>query len=133
MSTGIFFRNCKYKVIDLSAAKEFYSKSFGVKPYFDEPTWVVFHIHNYELWLEPDNLNGESVYEATNSFNEPSDHKTLTHWTVENVHETCYRFKELGGAIFKVPKKEGPFTDAIVVDPWNNKLGLHSKLPLKDY
>ena len=68
MSTGIFFRNCRYKVIDLSAAREFYSKSFGVKPYFDEPTWVVFQIHDYQLWLEPNDLEAESVFEATNTF-----------------------------------------------------------------
>ena len=126
MSTGIFFRNCSYKVIDLSAAREFYSKSFGVKPYFDEPTWVVFQIHDYQLWLEPNDLEAESVFEATNTFYKPSDYKNLTHWIVDDVQEICNRFKELGGAIFKPPKKDGPFIDAIVVDPWNNKLGLHS-------
>ena len=30
--------------------------------------------------------------------------------------------KELGGSLFKSPKKYGPFTHAIVVDPWGNKL-----------
>src|SRR5688500_9398510 len=124
MSTGtIVFGDCRYKVLDLSAAKKFYSKSFGVKPYFDEPTWVVFQIHDYQLWLEPENLKGESVYEATNSFYKPSEHKKLTFWTVEDVQEICNRFKELGGTIFKAPKKSGSFTNAIVKDPWSNKLG----------
>ena len=127
MFTGaIVFGSCRYKVADLSAAKEFYSKCFGVKPYFEEPTWVVFQIHDYQLWLEPDNLTGESVYEATNYFYKASKREGLIFWAVEDVYETCKRFQELGGTILKAPKKTGPFTDAIVNDLWSNKLGLHS-------
>ena len=127
MSTGgIFFGDCRYKVSDLPAAKEFYSKSFGVKPYFDEPAWVIFQIHDYQLWLEPDNLTEESVYESSNRYYELSKHRMLTHWIVTDVQEICNRFKELGGTIFKAPHKNGPFIEAIVKDPWSNKLGLHS-------
>jgi lactoylglutathione lyase len=126
MSTGtIAFGDFRYKVSDLSAARNFYSRCFGVKPYFDEPTWVVFEIHNYQLWLEPDNLI-ESIYETTNPFYELSKDRKLTYWAVENVEEICNRFRDLGGVILKVPKKDGPFTDALVKDPWNNELGLHS-------
>ena len=121
----IYFGDCRYKVLDLSAAKEFYSKSFGVDPYFDEPTWVVFQIHDYQLWLEPANLI-ESVYDTTNSLYKPSNNKELTYWVVENVQEICNRFKDMGGAILKAPNKNGSFTDAIVKDPWSNELGLHS-------
>jgi lactoylglutathione lyase len=127
MSTGaIAFGDCRYKVSDLSAAKAFYSKAFGVQPYFEEPTWIIFQIHDYQLWLEPDNLSGESVYESANPFSELSKHKMLTFWAVDDVNAICNRFKELSGTIFKTPKKEGPFTHAIVIDHWSNKVGLHS-------
>lgn len=128
MSAGtVAFRDCRYKVSDLQAAKEFYSRSFGLKPYFDEPTWVIFQIHDYKLWLEPDNLTEESVYESVNPGYVPSRH-ILTYWIVQDVHEIAIRFRNFGGIIFKAPKKDGPFTVAIVKDPWGNKLGLHSKI-----
>jgi extradiol dioxygenase family protein len=132
MSAGfIQFGNCRYKVPDLSAAKMFYCKSFGVTPYFDEPTWVVLQINDYQLWLEPDDLTEDSVYESTDPFYNPASKQTKpTFWVVANVQEICNRFKELGGTIFKAPKKDGPFTYAIVNDPWGNKVGLHSRLPL---
>lgn len=129
MASGtIVFGNCRYKVSDLSVAKEFYSKSFGLNPYFDEPTWVVFQIHDYQLWLEPENLTGESVYEATDSFYKQSKQIKLTFWAVEDVQAICNRFKQLGGTLNKSPKKNEPFTYAVVEDPWGNKLGLHSIL-----
>ena len=129
MSTGaIAFGDCRYKVSDLSAAKAFYSKAFGVQPFFEEPTWILFQMNDYQLWLEPDNLSGESVYESTDPFYEISKHRMLTFWAVNDVNATCNRFKELGGTISKAPKVEGPFTNAIVIDPWSNKLGLHSKI-----
>jgi len=66
MSTSnIAFGDCRYKVADLLAAKDFYARAFAVPPYFDEPTWVVFQIHTYQLWLEPDNLTADSVYDST--------------------------------------------------------------------
>ena len=129
MSTGtIVFGDCRYKVPDLQAAKKFYSKSFKIKTYFDEPTWIVFLIHDYQLWLEPNNLTGESAYESSNPFYKPLKQIRLTFWVIEDVLATCNRFKELGGNLFKAPKRNGPFTDAIVEDPWGNKLGLHSIL-----
>jgi hypothetical protein len=123
---GIFFGDCRYKVPDLSAARLFYSTCFRVKTYFDEPEWVIFQIHKYQLWLEPQNLTEESVYESTNSWYDPSKDTRLTSWIVDDVQEICKRFKELGGSIFKKPKKDGPFIHAIVKDPWGNTLGLHS-------
>jgi len=132
-ATGTFaFGDGRYKVSDLSAAKEFYSKAFGLTTYFDEPTWVVFQIHDYPLWLEPDNLTGESVYEATDHFYKPSEPVKLTFWSVKDVQAICNRFKELGGTLYKSPNRNGPFIYAIVEDPWGNKLGLLSKL-FKDH
>lgn len=51
METGaIHFGDWRYKVPDLLVGKVFYSKCFGVQPYFDEPEWVVFEIKDYKLW-----------------------------------------------------------------------------------
>jgi len=57
-----------------------------------------------------------------------SKHKSLTFWAIEDIKQVCQRFKELGGTVFRAPKKDGPFTSATVEDPWGNKLGLHSIL-----
>jgi predicted enzyme related to lactoylglutathione lyase len=128
MSTAVNFGNCRYKVADLSAAKEFYSGCFGVEPNFDEPTWVVFEIQDYQLWLEPDSTTEESVYETTDPFYKNANQIRLNFWLVKDVQEICKRFKQLGGTILKAPGKDGPFTKAIVKDPWSNTLGLHSYL-----
>lgn len=127
-ASTITFGNCRYKVPNLSAAKDFYAKAFDAKPYFDEPTWIVFQINDHQLWLEPDDLIGESVFETTDPFYRSSKHSKLIYWAVEDVHVICNRFRELGGTIYKPPKKNGPFTDAIAEDPWGNQLGLHSEL-----
>jgi len=127
-TSNVVFGDWRYKVSDLSAAKEFYSRCFGVAPYFDEPTWVVFGIQNYNLWLEPDTLTIESVYESTHPFYKPSNPVRLNFWQVEDVKVVCDRFKALGGTILKAPGKHGPFTAAVVKDPWSNTLGLHSNL-----
>ena len=126
MFADINFGDGRYKVSNLEAAKEFYARAFGVEPYFDEPTWVIFQIHDYKLWLEPDDMKEESVYEST-SILKPSRH--LIHfWMVEDVQKIADQFRKLGGTIVKAPKRDRSFTVAIVKDPWNNKLGLHSKL-----
>lgn len=106
-SGAIVFGNCRYKVSDLLAAKDFYSKAFGSKPYFDEPTWVVFQIHDCQLWLEPDNLTEESVYETTNSFYKSSKQIKLTFWSVPDVQAICNQ--RTGWKPFQVTEKVWTF------------------------
>ena len=43
-----------YHVTDLAAAKAWYTRAFGVAPYFDQPFYVGFDIGGYELGLNPD-------------------------------------------------------------------------------
>src|SRR5256885_11216104 len=47
-------RTVIYHVSDLQRAKTWYADAFGVKPYFDEPFYVVFNIGGFELGLDPD-------------------------------------------------------------------------------
>ena len=42
-------RTTIYKVGDINKAKEWYSKAFGVQPYFDQPFYVGFNIGGFEL------------------------------------------------------------------------------------
>jgi len=126
-SNTIVLGNCRYWVSDLAVAKEFYSRSFDLSPHFDEPTWVVFEVHDFELWLEPHNLMGESVYEKTDSFHSATQRADLTYWIVKDVPSTCDRFIKFGGKLLELPRVIGPVTVAIVEDPWGNKLGLYSE------
>jgi hypothetical protein len=57
-------RTAIYKVGDIEAAKQWYTKAFGTAPYFDQPFYVGFNIEGYELGLQPDAsaiAKGESV------------------------------------------------------------------------
>lgn len=126
-SEPIHFASQRYKVNDLHSAKQFYSLAFGMKPYFDEPTWVVFEIENYQLWLEPDDPWIESVYDQTDHLLKDSRIDKITFWAVEDVEMICKRFTDQGGSIERSPTSDGPFTIAVVQDMWGNKIGLHSR------
>lgn len=45
-------RTTIYKVNDIAEAKAWYSKVFGVDPYFDEPYYVGYNIGGYELGIQ---------------------------------------------------------------------------------
>ncbi len=46
-------RTVIYHAPDLEAAKTWYTRAFGVAPYFDEPFYVGFEIGGFELGLHP--------------------------------------------------------------------------------
>lgn len=47
---------------DLASAKAWYSKAFGISPYFDEPFYVGFNIGGYELGLQREETpKGENI------------------------------------------------------------------------
>lgn len=47
-------RTVIYKVPDLARAKAWYSATFGIARYFDEPFYVGFNVGGFELGLDPD-------------------------------------------------------------------------------
>jgi predicted enzyme related to lactoylglutathione lyase len=47
-------RTVIYKVPDLARAKAWYSATFGIAPYFNEPYYVGFNVGGFELGLDPD-------------------------------------------------------------------------------
>ena len=107
-------RTVIYKVSDLEQAKAWYSKAFGVSPYFDEPSYVGFNIGGYELGLLPSNM--------------PSESKTAnisTYWGVEEIEKEVARLVDLGAVEFEKPTNVGgPIMVAMVKDPWGNAIGL---------
>jgi predicted enzyme related to lactoylglutathione lyase len=106
-------RTCIYRVSDIQQGKQWYTKAFGMEPYFDEPFYVGFNIAGYELGLQPEEpttVKGESVF---------------TYWGVKDVSEEYKRLLEMGASAFEAPAEVGGgIIVAAVKDPWNNVLGI---------
>ncbi len=113
MSTFHGLRTLIFKVPDLKAAKEWYTKIFGVGPYFDEPFHVGFEIGGYEFGLQP--LEGELAAGA----------RVSTYWGVDDVRAVYEKLIAAGATPFEEPVEVG---DGIVVasvqDPWGNVFGM---------
>ena len=106
-------RTCAYMVPDLDAAKQWYIKAFGTKPYFDEPFYVGFNIGGYELGLMPTEKKEEGLPE-----------NILMYWGVENVQAVFDSFIKLGAEPHEEPHSVGePLIVASVRDPWGNVIG----------
>ena len=106
----IGLRTAKYAGPDLQAAKEWYIKATGVKPYFDEPFYVGFEIGGYELGIVPDGKPGDSG---------------IAYWGVADAHAAHKKLLSLGAT------PDEPITDVgegiligSVKDPFGNVLGI---------
>lgn len=104
-------RTTIYKVPNLIEAKDWYSKAFQTKPYFDEPYYVGFNIGGYELGLLPEEVvKGENV---------------LSYWGVEDIQATFDHLISVGALVHEAPHSVGePLLVATVKDPWDNIIGL---------
>jgi predicted enzyme related to lactoylglutathione lyase len=102
------------KVTDLAKAKTWYTKVFGVQPYFDEPFYVGFNVGGFELGLDPDT-----------SDQKPGPGGSVTYWGVASMDATVQRLKEGGVKLRSEPREVG---DGIIVaaieDPFGNVIGL---------
>lgn len=107
-------RTAVYKVNDLVAAKEWYSKAFNTTPYFDEVFYVGFDIEGYELGLVPDEEIG--LQKSSN---------VVIYWGVDNIQEEFDRLLNLGATPFENPENVGgELMVATVRDPWSNVIGI---------
>jgi predicted enzyme related to lactoylglutathione lyase len=116
MNSSLFLglRTTIYKVSDITTAKKWYAKIFGVEPYFDEPFYVGFNIAGYELGLQPE--------ENPNSAKEGG---VVSYWGVENVDDVFKLFLSNGATSFENPAEVGGgIIVATVKDPWNNLVGI---------
>lgn len=103
-----------YHVPDLLEAKSWYTKAFGVEPYFDEPFYVGFSIAGYELGLVPE--EGESRAGSGGG---------LAYWGVADAEQAVARLIELGaGSHEAVQDVGGGVKVASVLDPYGNVLGI---------
>jgi len=115
MKTEILgLRTCAYLVADLKEAKDWYSKAFDAKPYFDEPFYVGFNIGGYELALMP---QAESPASKSESL--------LTYWGVNDIQAVYNKLIDLGAISHEEPKNVGgELMVASVKDPWDNIIGI---------
>jgi predicted enzyme related to lactoylglutathione lyase len=102
-----------YSVADIVAAKEWYIKATGIKPYFDEPFYVGFDINGFELGLDPN-------YSAGGTGNQ-----TVSYWAVDDTEAASKKLVEIGGILIQ-PRTNvgGEIHVAIVADPFGNHIGL---------
>lgn len=107
-------RTTIYKVSDLDAAKEWYSKAFGTPPYFDEPFYVGFNIGGYELGLLPESTPPE-----------PKGENVLSYWGVDDIDATLDHLMGLGASLYEKPTNVGgELVVAAIRDPWENIVGI---------
>ena len=114
MKTKILgLRTAAYLVTDINAAKDWYSKAFGVTPYFDEPFYVGFNIKGYELGLLPEEgstSKGDNV---------------MSYWGVDNIQKAYEHLINLGATNHEKPTNVGgELMVASVFDPWQNVIGI---------
>ena len=107
-------RTVIYKVGNITVAREWYSKVFLARPYFDEPFYIGFNIAGYELGLQPED---EAVTGKTES--------VITYWGVNDITGEYNRMLGLGAAEHEAPQNVGgEIMVASLKDPWGNIIGL---------
>jgi predicted enzyme related to lactoylglutathione lyase len=108
-------RTVKYDVADIAKAKEWYTKVFGVEPYFDQPAFYVgYNIGGYELGLTPEPKAGTK--------REPAG---VAYWGVEDAHAAYKRLIELGATpVSDVQDVGGGILVGEVRDPFGNVIGV---------
>jgi predicted enzyme related to lactoylglutathione lyase len=103
-----------YKVTDLAKAKAWYSKLFGIEPYFDEPFYVGFNVGGFELGLDPDV-----------SDQKPGAGGSVTYWGVPSMDEAMASLKKNGAKIHSDAREVGEgIKVASLEDPFGNVVGL---------
>jgi lactoylglutathione lyase len=114
MKSIIGLRTVLYFVPDISAAKKWYSDSFGIEPYFDEPYYVGYEIGGYELGLHPIEKQQGGMSGV------------IAYWAVDNVHEMYHKLINDHGAKSNEEPTDvgGGIIIASVNDPWGNPIGI---------
>lgn len=107
-------RTVIYKVPDLARAKAWYSETFEIAPYFDEPYYVGFSVGGFELGLDPD---------VTNQTAGPGG--SAAYWGVSDLAAVLASLVARG-VIIRSPLQDvgGGILVATVEDPFGNSIGL---------
>jgi predicted enzyme related to lactoylglutathione lyase len=105
-------RTAIYAVDDIGRAKEWYTKAFGVRPYFDEPFYVGFSIGGFELGLDP-NAKGRGAGGS------------VAYWGVDNADEAVAQLVAAGATVSSAVTEVGEgIKVATVLDPFGNQIGI---------
>jgi predicted enzyme related to lactoylglutathione lyase len=112
--TTLGLRTVIYQVSDLAHARAWYTRAFGVAPYFDEPFYVGFQVGGFELGLDPDcsrvrpGVGGGAAY-----------------WGVADLDLAHGAFVTSGATEIEAPHDVGGgIRVAVVADPFGNAIGL---------
>ena len=121
------FATLNYYAEDLAAARDWYSRLFGVEAYFAyppapaEPAYVEFRIGD-----DADEIGFIDRRYAPGGGNaEPGG--AVMHWHVDDLEGTLARLLELGARPYQPLTEHGDgsgFITASVVDPFGNVLGI---------
>jgi predicted enzyme related to lactoylglutathione lyase len=102
------------KVGNLAEAKAWYTRVFGVAPYFDEPFYVGFNVGGFELGLDPDT-----------SEQQPGPGGSVTYWGVGSMTDTITTLRKEGVTVRSEPRDVGGgIIVAAIEDPFGNVIGL---------
>jgi predicted enzyme related to lactoylglutathione lyase len=105
-------RTAIYPVADLAAAKDWYTKVFGVAPYFDQPFYVGYNVGGFELGLLPDGAV-------------PGKAGSLVYWGVEDIEAEVARITALGATVHGAIQDVGEQIKTVeLADPFGNLLCL---------
>jgi predicted enzyme related to lactoylglutathione lyase len=104
-------RTVSYPVTELAAAKTWYSQVLGKEPYFDQPFYVGFEVHGFELGLVPDGQPGTAGATA--------------YWGTADARAEVARLVQLGAAVDSDVTDVGEgILVATVRDPFGNLFGI---------
>ena len=108
---------------DLAKAKEWYSRVFGISPYFDEAFYIGFNVGGYELGLHPNENKGSS-----------GPGGSAAYWGVKNLRATIDKLSKDKVRVASPVQDVGEgILVATVQDPFGNEIGLienpHFELP----
>ena len=106
-------RTVIYHAPDLAAAKAWYTRAFGVTPYFDQPFYVGFEVGGYELGLDP---NAGRVTVGNNA---------VAYWGVADIAVAHRHLLDAGAkAATSITDVGGDIKVATVTDPFGNVIGI---------
>jgi predicted enzyme related to lactoylglutathione lyase len=105
---------------DHAAAVEWYTKLFGIKPYFERPGYAEFRIgdHQTEVGII------DRKYAPHITFSK-SPAGVVLYWHTDDINGTFKRALSLGATQLEAPEDRGHgFVTATAVDPFGNILGI---------
>lgn len=79
-------RSVIYPVDDVQISKDWWTRTLGIEPYFDEPFYTGYNIGGFELGLFP----------AGNKEDGP-----ITYWGVDDIAAVCLHFTQNGAVVVR--------------------------------